>query len=125
MKKITSIDKSAARQISEVTEAVLKRAAEELGLEVKVSGGKYDPTVGTFAPKVEFSLSGAKEREFELMARSFGLKPEDYGATLTTRTGTYMLEGLNPRRRKYPVEAKDVVTGQMYKLPESALDQLR
>ena len=124
MEKITEMNKPAARKIGEVTEAVLKRAAEGLGLEVTVGGGKYDPHAGTFAPKVEFSLPGAQQREFAMCAPLFGISPEAYHVEFDYANDRYRLEEIHPRKHRYPFIATRLSDASKRKLPETAMDAI-
>ena len=87
MDKITTLDRAAAKQIGAALEEALQMVAEDLGLNVQIKGGRFDPEVGEFKPKVVFALDGAEEREFAVLAGSFGLKPEDYGRTVSVLGG--------------------------------------
>lgn len=126
--QITTLDKPTVRKLSADLEAELKEFAEARGLSIEVKGGRFDPTVGTYAPKVEFSLEGAAEREFKLYASHFpfNLPEGSFGAKFDSPSGgTFELVGLNPRRRKYPVTGKRLDDGKLYKFPASVLDQVR
>jgi hypothetical protein len=110
--------KQFVQQLAREAEEALKAVAEKHGLTVRYAGGKYDPTAGTFTPKVEFANADSGQKKFEQFARGFGFTPEDYDAEFTTTNGTYRLVGLNPRAPKYPVLARNVRDGKTYKMPE-------
>lgn len=123
--KIEQIDRAALKEIDNALLPAVKMAAEELGLEVEIKGGSYDPTVGTASRKVEFSLGGAAEREFARYAPIFGLKAEDYGKEFTSRGTTYRLVELSTRRPKFPAVGERTKDGKLFKFTEQVLKQVR
>lgn len=63
--------------------------------------------------------------DFKLDCTSFGLKPEQYGATFTYGRETYKLVGLNLRARKRPVTGQSLTNGGLYGFPENAINSLQ
>jgi hypothetical protein len=63
--------------------------------------------------------------EFNRYASSFGLKPEQFGATFKHGRDTYKLAGVKPRSSRYPILGTNVANGTTYKLPESAIASLQ
>jgi hypothetical protein len=139
---------------STTTKVVGQQAAEALaavaarhGLTVRYAGGKYSP--GSATIKFEFDVQradgrpgGAAADAFLGIARIYGFKAEDLGATFIVRGGgarrTYRIVGWKPRS-KYAVLAERASDGRMFKFqprtvliamgrnprPELELDELR
>lgn len=78
---------------------------------------------GAPAPKVdEAAIKAAKarkaakaERDFKRWAASYGLKPEWFGETFTSRGTGFRIVGINTRAPKYPVQAERVRDGKGFK----------
>jgi len=81
-----------------------------------------DPNVASDPRAAELAKVAA---EFKLYASSFGLKPEQLGATFQYGRDTYKLVGLKPRRPKMPILATRLADGRTYKLPEDAIASLQ
>ena len=92
---------------SDLDEALTK-VAEKYGLTLKIEGGRFDPSGGTFSPKITFVCATADgiPADFAQFAPRYGLEPSDYGKTFTTGGETYALCGIKPRNRKYPIVAR-------------------
>lgn len=101
------LDRAKVRQIAADVREALGPVAQRHGLTVQVGGGTYDPDAGMFRPKVEFSAADRERREFGLYARSYGLEPGDFGASVTLRFArgpeAVRIVGIAPRSRRYPV----------------------
>ena len=114
-KKITKIDRDACRTINALIENLRERA-DELGLDLKVGGGKFDPVGGTFNPKVEFSVRQVdgvdRERaEFNRHAMMYGLKPEHFGAKFLNNGTEYALVGFELKKPKFSFRGRRVADG--------------
>lgn len=124
---IQTIDKPAARTISEKAMDALEVVAQELGLSVEYGGGKYDPTAGTFTPKFTFQVEGGKEAAFQRDAGALWqhewLTGEDYGATFKSQGRDYTLAGINLRAPKYPLLADCAQDGKTYRFTAEAVKQ--
>ena len=95
----------------------LKPLGEELGLEFIGGGISYTGDGSKATMKLEMnrgSAEAASHVEFARLSLLFGLKPEHFGATITTPTGQYSLCGINPKSHKYPFLAKRP-DGKVYK----------
>src|SRR5262245_15280564 len=97
--KIETMDRAAINKIVPVLTLAVQSVADDLGLEVKIEGGRFDPELGTFNPKVTFSVGDRERREFAAYAPMFNLDPEaDYQAEFKDGRGqTYILVALKPR----------------------------
>jgi len=129
MTHITSIDKNACKVIANEVEKALKEVAERLGLNVTLSGGKFDPSVGTYMPKVEFAVQGAARVDFEQSIKFLysnrgdgaWLFAADYEAPITLKGEQFLLTGINLRKPKFAIEVTKVTTGEKYGITEEAL----
>ncbi len=65
------------------------------------------------------------EAEFKSYAKSFGLKPEQFGATFTYGRDTYKLAGIKVRASKMPILGTSTRDGKTYKFPESVIRSLQ
>lgn len=103
---VKEMDKATVKALAAEMEAALKAVAEKNGVTIKFGGGKYDPTAGTFNPKVTVELPDAKKREFEAYCGIYGLEPEDFGKSFTVGGKTFTVSGLaSGRSSKYPILA--------------------
>lgn len=119
--QIEKMNRPAVRKIAEALEKAAKEVADEMGLDVRLAGGRFDPDVGTLTERVEFSLAGAEEKEFGMNAPLFELTAEDYGKEFSSRGERYRLVGLSTRRPKYPVVGERVRDGKKFKFTESSI----
>ena len=65
------------------------------------------------------------QAEFKSYADSFGLKPEQFGATFTYGRDTYKLAGIKVRASKMPILGTSLRDGKTYKFPESVIRSLQ
>lgn len=108
------MDKAAAVKLGAATTAKLQELAKELGLELTVNGGKYDPTRGTYAPRVEFSIPGVGNAAIEKDLKLFGITGDQH-TTFVSGNRTFQITGVNFRAKAYPINAKDLMDGKTYK----------
>jgi hypothetical protein len=113
------------RAITADINAALASIAKTHGVQIKVGNGSFTTDNATI--KIEVASIGdnglAKTKEatdFERYATSFGLKPEDLGTVFESRGVKYTLIGAKSRSTKYPLLAKCIDTGKVYKMPVSA-----
>lgn len=121
--KIKQFDKQETRRIGSAIEDALQKVANQFGVCIKRGNGRFSSNNLTL--KIEVSLLNAngevKSREsetFKLYAKVYGLEPTDLGRTFTAWSGkTFEITGLSARSHKYPVFAKNVLTGKGFKFP--------
>jgi hypothetical protein len=104
--RIEAFDKRAADAVLKQAVERLKAFADELGLEVRPAGGKFD--AGVLTAKIEFRLAtvngvGREEAEFKKDCGVFNLQPADYGAEITLNGRKVKIAGLNRHGRKFPI----------------------
>ena len=52
---------------------------------------------------------------FEVLAPEYGLRPEDFGREFSSRGERFRINGIDPRRPRYPVSAVRIPDGKAYK----------
>lgn len=129
------MDINKANKLTEAVYAVLRvelgAAAHEFGeLTIKqAGGGRYDANSLTL--KIEFREKAKHDSGVEMTreaedfirdAHFYGLKAEDLGRVVDSpRLGKIQIVGLKTRARKFPIIAKQVATGKMYKIGEDSV----
>jgi hypothetical protein len=101
------------------------------GISINIGNIKYNPT--KFTTKLEVIASKPDEdgnvvtgeqANFNANCAHVGLSPQHYKATFTHRRSDYILVGVKPRNRKYPIIAQDVISGRNYKLTREPLEDI-
>lgn len=116
------MNRTEARTLMEEVLGLLNSHFEDRGIKVTKGNGKYDDTSLTVPitfnePNEEGVVQTQEEKDYELLAGSFGLYGVPLGTTFIFKGDTYTISGLKPRSRKYPVLAKQVANGKTYKFP--------
>ena len=121
MPKISKITPSVAKSIDEDITAAVKSVEKKWGVNISVGGGTYDSD--SFTSKVKVSLEGVDtgKKEWDRFCFRFGLKPEQYGQTFSSRGETFTVSGIAPKGKKYPILAKNA-RGTTYKFSLHVLD---
>lgn len=108
MTKIERFDTKGARLVHEGAVKALADYAKGLGLTVKAVGGSFDDNA--FTAKMRFTVTERNGKvvdtaadDFRKNADLFGLKPSDLGMTFISGGETFMVVGLLPNKRAYPV----------------------
>ncbi len=111
-------------EIKEALTAVCVRHGLLLEAEAgRFTSGKFECSFAIRVPH-EHVVEGDRA-DFALHAHLFGLTAEDFGKTFKSSQGeSFVLAGLKPRNRKYPIIGKDAA-GQRYKFPSEVLKGLR
>ncbi len=112
------MDRDKIRLIKAAFEAALKPFAERNKLAITFGNGSFDHATVRF--KVEVAELGDRgetptQKTFNLYARDFGLKPEDFGVWFTAGGKQYKLVEICPNRPKYPLVGENVKTGRRFK----------
>lgn len=112
------MDKMKAKMMAADIAAALEAVAKKHGMTVELKGGSYDPTLGTYRPKVEFKSNDSDRVEFERYAQMFGMKKEAFGHVFTdVRGNSYKVVGIRPSASKRPVLATSMTDGKTYCFP--------
>ena len=127
--KITSIDRTTCRLLSQRIEEALAPLAEELGLNIStVGGGRY--TSNNCTLKIECSTlaedgeaNSKMVQDFKSHAALYGLKATDLGRSFRQRRSIFTIKGLNPRRHKNPIIVENQ-NGKSYVFPADTVKRL-
>lgn len=119
-------DKSKVKTVRADIDAALASVEKKHG--VKFSLGTIRFTANDFRAKLECvstvtsngSAVNADQVKFENQAARFGIRTDSFGKTFTYFGDRYKIVGLNPRAKKYPVQAQGP-RGKRYKMPVSYL----
>jgi hypothetical protein len=134
---ISSFDSNNLKQLRTEIDAALKTVQQKYGVRLSIGTISYDGVkatsrltmiaVGdpTTAADPKATMLAKAQSDFNKYASSFGLKPEQYGATFKYGRDTYKLAGLKPGSPKYSILATNVSNGTTYKLPESSIASLQ
>ncbi len=106
------MDKVKAVEIRKLFEEAMKgqeKKFEELGIVVKIGGGRYDHNSAYWkievAEKNEAGVVVSKEAEdFKLYAQLYGLEPDDLGRKFKDSGDDCEIIGLNTGAPKYPIQ---------------------
>ena len=111
------IDRKNWKVLADEMEAAIKPLLEKHGLVCSQVTGSYGHTIGHFKLEIQQTAEASNDgkmqdqRDFELLARRFGLEPEWFGVTVPlsplTSDQTATITGLKPRSSKYPVLGTD------------------
>ena len=119
---MTEIDRPFLDKARTHIDKALAAVGKELGVNIKTGNCRYSSSTFTF--KLEGCLIGddgnavTKEAEsFTMLASSYGLKPEDLHKEFKNGGDTYQIVGLKYRARKFPIQAKRLSDGTVYKFP--------
>ena len=111
--QITKFDRNAVKEVGAEVAKALQEVADKFGITYDHKGGTFDPTIGTFSVKGDFSVAGAKQAKFEqLVAYYAPLTVEDFNREFTMSGKTLRIVGLNNRAPKKPVILEDSNGGQ-------------
>lgn len=123
VKQIKQIDRASCKRLRDELDKVLAPLGKKLGLSISAGNASFTPENATF--KVKIATLGAdgtvRNEEAEAFKKSailYGLKPEMLNTTFKDWGGdTFEIVGLATRSRKYPVLAKNILTGKTFKFP--------
>jgi hypothetical protein len=116
LEPIKKFDRPTSEKFSDEVKAALKSLSEQLGVSVRLAGGRISPTKLTlnldFTPmQSSAELKEAEKAEFDSMCWKYLLKSEAYGQRFTSRGVEYEIRGFAPSRRKYPIRTVRVSDG--------------
>lgn len=123
---ITNIGRSELGAISRDVKTCLKEIGDKYGIEIDMAGGTYGGITGT----IKLSLSvretvegknGAKQ-EFESLAPIVGVKKDAYGKRFTYKRKIFEVFGINVGAPVYPIQAKCLSDGRIWRFPVSTVN---
>lgn len=119
MEKVTHFTKANLKSVRQKIQKILDELGCELDMKIKMGNISYSSH--SFRTPVEVSiLNGVTEedlerRDFEEKCFLFDLKKEDFGREFKAHGNCYVIVGIAYRSHKYPVIAKNKLTGKRYK----------
>ena len=122
--KITNMDRSACRTVQEAAEAALKQVAEQFGMTLKTSGGKFDNA--SFTPKFTFVCIAADgiPADFTRWCNLFGMTAADFGKSFRRVNGDVVkITGIAPTRRRFPIMVEVLRTGKSILLTQEEVNR--
>jgi len=134
---IKAFDKQNLNQLRADLDTAFASIREKYGITISLGNISYAPDKAT--SKLTMIATGdstnvndpnaarlaASQADFKRYAKSFGLKPEQFGTIFKFGRDSYKLVGLKPRAGKRPILAQQVQNGTVYVLPESAIAALQ
>ena len=124
--KIQNIDSPALTMIRRALEPALRELGEKHGITIAVGRGSYGGETGTL--KLELATLGENgevespaAKDFKAHAELFGLKATDLGRRFVSNGSEFVISGLKPRNRKYPIIATKVSDGKTFKFSEDGM----
>jgi hypothetical protein len=117
---IQNIGRAECKALSEELEVVIQRAINKYGLTASSATGKYSGHTATFSFKLDVPAKAGQvaDRDAELLGAKFSV-----GHTFKSNGEEFKVTGFNLRRRKYPVSADNVRTGNGYKFTVESLNR--
>lgn len=114
------IDRPKVRQLRERMQAVLEPLGRELAVKFTVGSATFTPDNVRF--KVEAAAVQANGEvvdqaaaDFKRLASIYGLKPEYLGREFASGGRRFVIIGLKPRGRRYPILGRCQQTGKTFK----------
>jgi len=134
---IKSFDKNNLTTLRNDFDAAIRQVATKHGITIRMKTIRFDAVKASST--VEFIATGGADTnadpqaaqlaiykaDFQRYASVFGLKPEQWGATIKSGAESYKLVGLKPKAPKRPVLAQSLRDGRIYILTESAIVPLQ
>ena len=114
---ITKIDRTACRLLSGEIEAALQTIAQKYGLSIRSAGGRFSESEYTCKVECQVKTTSGIPASFAIEAKMLGLPEDCHGKVFRSRDRSFQITGIEIRRPKMPVSAKDVSTGKGFKFP--------
>ena len=95
---------------------VVKILEQKYGLIIELGNIRYSPASfeGKITCKEGASKDDINEQEFKKYCRMYGLDPDDYDRRFTFQGKDYIVVGIRPSKRKYPICCQEVNSGTTY-----------
>ena len=118
------MDRNKVKELRVAVNAALELVGKEFGMSIRVGNMRYSDTVinmpVTASMISEDGVVQTPERtDFIALAKFHGLDPAWIDKEFLSRGDTFRICGLKPRSRKYPVLAKNLLTGKTFKFDAS------
>lgn len=118
--RIERFDRATCREFSMAVEDALQDVAKEFGVNVEMGNGSFQGTSYTLKVVASViasdgSVLSPDATAFKRMATMYGLREDDLGSIFQSRGEEYVVTGMRPRSRKYPVMVERVKDGKAFK----------
>ena len=107
-----------------------KKAMEALekqyGFIIDLGDITYSATsfTGKLEVREDESKDEVNEQEFKMYCKMYGLDPEDYDRRFTYDGKDYIIIGIRPSKRKYPISCQQVQDGKSYVFTADLIKQV-
>jgi len=124
--KTTKITRDFLRAINDDLAKAIKAIGEKHGCTLSIGRGTYDDSTAKLAIHIALPDADGNARTkdaiaFERDAFVFGFEPSDLGREFAINGSHYAIAGLKPRSPRFPIIARDVSTGKLYKFPANTV----
>lgn len=110
------IDKQTLDNFRNDFKKAMETLEQQYGFVIELGRITYTPT--SFTGKLEVhegeSKDDVNEQEFKKYCRMFGLDADDYDRRFTFQGKDYIVVGIRPSKRKYPICCQEVNSGTTY-----------
>ena len=110
------IDRQTLTNFRQDFEKAMEALEKQYGFIIDLGSITYSAT--SFYGKLEVhegdSRDDLNEQEFKKYCKSYGLDPEDYDRRFTYGGKDYIIIGIRPSKRKYPISCQQVQDGTTY-----------
>ncbi len=117
---ISTITRAEAASIQSRIQSALEAEFKKDGLIISIDGGTFAPTL--FKPKLTVTVrdssgnDAAEKAKWNMYCKHYGLVPSDFGCTVFNSRGEEcILNGINPRRSRFPILGTRVRDGKHFK----------
>ena len=119
------IDKQVLENFREDFKKAMEDLEQKYGLVIELGSIRYSATSfeGKISCKEGESKDEVNEQEFKRYCRMYGLDEDDYDRRFTFQGKQYIITGIRPSKRKYPICCQEVTTGQTYGFTVSGVKQ--
>ena len=122
MSTITNIGKAECKILSEEIEGVIRQTLDKYGLTASYAKGKYERGGHTATLSFKIDVPAMAEKAANREAKVLGAE-FDMGYVFKSSGTEFEVTGFNMRRHKYPVSAKNILTGRQFKFPVETVNR--
>lgn len=110
------IDRQTLENFRNDFKKAMETLEQQYGFVIELGRITYTPT--SFTGRLEVhegeSKDDVNEQEFKKHCRMYGLDPDDYDRRFTFQGKDYIVVGIRPSKRKYPICCQEVQNGTTY-----------